>query len=183
MLGLLESRWKWTPQDALTGAARRPYVGRFAPHPPVRCTSVRSSRQWPATLMPRPPWPLADSHRGRRHHARCSARRSAPSLAQLACYGFVHDGDIVRQSERPSEQAWNSCAQIICCSPARTRKLETVPRNTAREKAIYPGTCRDRRCRFASNASRVRVPTMGADGKPFRSCGRRHHAASVDRTG
>lgn len=158
------------PQDALTGAAGRPYVGRFAPSPtgPLHFGSLVAA--------------MASYADARAHHGRwliriedvdttrCSATAERTILAQLACYGFVHDGDIVRQSERSAlyERALEQLRTndlLFACACTR-RQLEAAPRNFEGE-AIYPGTCRERRLPFASNASRVRVPAMGADEVSF----------------
>lgn len=158
------------PQDALTGAAGRPYVGRFAPSPtgPLHFGSLVAA--------------MASYADARAHHGRwliriedvdttrCSATAERTILAQLVCYGFVHDGDIVRQSERSAlyEQALAQLRTndlLFACACTR-KQLEAAPRNFEGE-AIYPGTCRERRLPFASNASRLRVPATGADEVSF----------------
>ncbi|MFO1344655.1 MAG: tRNA glutamyl-Q(34) synthetase GluQRS [Burkholderiales bacterium] len=158
------------PEDALTGHDNRPYVGRFAPSPtgPLHFGSLVAA--------------MASYVDARAQHGRwliriedvdttrCSAAAERAILSQLASYGFEHDDDIVRQSERSAlyAQALEQLREgrlLFACACSR-KQLEAAARNSEGE-AIYPGTCRDRQLPFASNALRIKVPAAGADEVSF----------------
>jgi glutamyl-Q tRNA(Asp) synthetase len=77
---------------------------------------------------------------------RCSREHEATILAQLSAYGFVHNGEIARQSERAQHYRaalarLQSAGLTYRCRCSRKR-LSEAPRNREGE-SIYPGTCRD----------------------------------------
>jgi glutamyl-Q tRNA(Asp) synthetase len=148
----------------VTDGARGPVVGRFAPSPtgPLHFGSLVAA--------------LASACDARAAGGRWLVRiedvdepRAVPGaehdiLATLARYGFVHDGDVVRQSQRADRYARALAAldargAIYACACTR-RDLERAPLSSAGER-LYPGTCRDGippdRARDAQRSLRLRV--------------------------
>ena len=145
---------------------------------------VRSSRQWPATLMPRPPpgrWLIRIEDVD--YALFCAAGRNHPH--QLACYGFV------RRRHRSPERtlcpirassgtvAHKSSVVRLCL---HKKQLEAAPRNFEGE-AITPAPVANAACHLPATHRACVCPRWALTKSPCRSCGRRHHAASVDRTG
>jgi len=127
----------------VSGAARA--TGRFAPSPtgPLHFGSLVAA--------------LASAVDARASGARWLVRvedvdepRAIPGaerdiLATLARYGFAHDGDIVRQSDRAATyasalDALDAKGWLYACACTR-RDLESAPLSSAGER-VYPGTCR-----------------------------------------
>jgi glutamyl-Q tRNA(Asp) synthetase len=127
----------------VSGAARA--TGRFAPSPtgPLHFGSLVAA--------------LASAVDARASGARWLVRvedvdepRAIPGaerdiLATLARYGFAHDGDIVRQSDRAATYAraletLDAKGWLYACACTR-RDLESAPLSSAGER-VYPGTCR-----------------------------------------
>jgi glutamyl-Q tRNA(Asp) synthetase len=149
----------------VSGATRaRPRVGRFAPSPtgPLHFGSLVAA--------------LASACDARANGGRWLVRiedvdepRALPGIerdivATLARYGFVHDGAIVRQSERTALydaalRVLDGRGWIYACACTR-RALESAPMSVAGER-VYPGTCRNgipRELRHRTQRSlRVRV--------------------------
>ena len=76
---------------------------------------------------------------------RCSRAAETEILRQLAAYGFVADGELVRQSERSeiydaAIARLAAAGQVFACTCSR-KMLEGALRN-AEGETIYPGTCR-----------------------------------------
>ena len=76
---------------------------------------------------------------------RCSRAAETEILRQLAAYGFVVDGEIVRQSERSeiydaAIARLAAAGQVFAC--ACSRKMLTGALRNAEGETIYPGTCR-----------------------------------------
>ena len=153
-------------KNLLTGGDDRPYVGRFAPSPtgPLHFGSlVAAMASYADARAQNGRWLIRIEDVDT---TRCSAAAERCILAQLAAYGFAHDGTIQRQSERAGlyAQALERLREqhlLFACACTR-RQLETAPRNPDGE-AIYPGTCRTRSLAESGNALRVRVPAAGAD--------------------
>ena len=145
-------------------AARASATGRFAPSPtgPLHFGSLVAA--------------LASAVDARASGARWLVRiedvdepRAVPGaeahiLATLARYGFAHDGEIVRQSDRAERyagaiDALDASGWLYPCACTR-RDLETAPLAPSGER-VYPGTCRDgippERAGNAQRALRVRV--------------------------
>lgn len=77
---------------------------------------------------------------------RCSLEAEAQIRAQLAAYGFAHDGEVVRQSERTALYAealrtLTDARDVFVCQCTRAQ-LASAARN-AEHEIIYPGTCRE----------------------------------------
>jgi glutamyl-Q tRNA(Asp) synthetase len=148
----------------VSGAARPGAVGRFAPSPtgPLHFGSLVAA--------------LASVCDARASGGRWLLRvedvdepRAVPGaereiLATLLRYGFVHDGPIVRQSERGDRYAsalhtLDARGWTYACACTR-RDLEGAPLSVAGER-IYPGTCRGGiapdRSRHPQRALRLRV--------------------------
>ena len=148
----------------MSDGARAPVVGRFAPSPtgPLHFGSLVAA--------------LASACDARALGGRWLIRiedvdepRAVPGaeqeiVATLGRYGFVHDGAIVRQSDRADLYAralatLDAQGWLYACACTR-RDLEDAPLSPAGER-IYPGTCRDgippARARNAQRALRLRV--------------------------
>jgi len=129
----------------VSGPARAPATGRFAPSPtgPLHFGSLVAA--------------LASAVDARASGARWIVRvedvdepRAVPGaehdiLATLARYGFAHDGEIVRQSERTQRYAQalerlGARGWLYACACTR-RDLESAPLAPSGER-VYPGTCR-----------------------------------------
>ncbi len=131
--------------QALTRVAR-PYVGRFAPSPtgPLHFGSlVAAMASYADARAAGGRWLLRIEDVDQ---PRCSAEAEARIHAQLAAYGFEHDGEVVRQSERTALyasalQTLISTGKVFVCQCTRAQ-LARAPRN-AEHEIIYPGTCRE----------------------------------------
>jgi glutamyl-Q tRNA(Asp) synthetase len=122
------------------------YVGRFAPSPtgPLHFGSLVAA--------------LASYLDARAHEGqwllriedvdtqRCAHAHEATILQQLRDYGFEHDGDIVRQSERAMHyretinvlDEKRLAYRCVC-----TRKMLATARRNREGEIVYPGTCRN----------------------------------------
>ena len=152
------------------GGRSGPRIGRFAPSPtgPLHFGSLVAA--------------LASVCDARAHGGRWLVRiddvdepRAVPGaerdiVATLARYGFVHDGAIVRQSERATHydaalHALDARGLTYACACTR-RDLDAAPLSSAGER-VYPGTCRDgiprERARHAQRSLRVRVGAATID--------------------
>ena len=145
----------------MSGTARASATGRFAPSPtgPLHFGSLVAA--------------LASALDARASGARWIVRiedvdepRAVPGaerdiLSTLARYGFAHDGEIVRQSERSERYAQaierlDARGWLYACACTR-RDLESAPLAPSGER-IYPGTCRRGVSPGrAANSLRVRV--------------------------
>ena len=129
----------------MSGAARASATGRFAPSPtgPLHFGSLVAA--------------LASAVDARASGARGIVRiedvdepRAVPGaerdiLATLGRYGFAHDGEIVRQSERAALYAkalerLDARGWLFACACTRS-DLATAPQAPTGER-VYPGTCR-----------------------------------------
>jgi glutamyl-Q tRNA(Asp) synthetase len=136
------------------------YVGRFAPSPtgPLHFGSlVAAVASYADARAANGRWLLRIEDVDT---TRCTQAADAEILHQLAAYGFVADGQIVRQSER-GEIYQTAIARLVeagkifACTCTR-KVLEPVLRNADGE-AIYPGTCRASRPATGTHALRLRV--------------------------
>jgi glutamyl-Q tRNA(Asp) synthetase len=136
------------------------YIGRFAPSPtgPLHFGSlVAAVASYADARAANGQWLLRIEDVDT---TRCSRAAETEILRQLAAYGFVADGDIVRQSERNRnyEAAIARLAtakQMFACTCSR-KILEDAPRNSEGE-SIYPGTCRDCGVVTGPHSLRLRV--------------------------
>jgi glutamyl-Q tRNA(Asp) synthetase len=141
--------------QALTREAR-PYVGRFAPSPtgPLHFGSlVAAMASYADARAVGGRWLLRVEDVDQ---PRCSAEAEARIHAQLAAYGFEHDGEVVRQSERTalySEalRTLTHAGDVFVCQCTRAQ-LSLAARN-AEHEVIYPGTCRE--LQLADGAARA----------------------------
>ena len=98
---------------------------------------------------------------------RCSLEAEAQIRAQLAAYGFEHDGEVVRQSERTALYAealrtLTDARDVFVCQCTRAQ-LASAARN-AEHEVIYPGTCRELHLLDAgARAVRMRVSNTPAE--------------------
>ncbi|MGL5005726.1 MAG: tRNA glutamyl-Q(34) synthetase GluQRS [Casimicrobium sp.] len=136
------------------------YVGRFAPSP-------TGSLHFGSLVAALASYVDARSHNGTWlvriedvDTQRCSTKHEHTILRQLDAYGFVHDGEIVRQSDRSElyRDALDRLAKRGLTYRCRcTRKmLADAPRN-AEGEIIYPGTCRDMKLAAGESPSAVRL--------------------------
>ena len=131
--------------QALTESAR-PYVGRFAPSPtgPLHFGSlVAAMASYADARAVGGRWLLRIEDVDT---PRCSLEAEAQIRAQLAAYGFEHDGEVVRQSERTALYAealrtLTDARDVFVCQCTRAQ-LASAARN-AEHEVIYPGTCRE----------------------------------------
>ena len=91
---------------------------------------------------------------------RCTRGAETEILRQLAAYGFVADGDLVRQTECGDIYAAAitqlvAAQQVFACTCSR-KMLETALRN-AEGEPIYPGTCRNSERVVGAHSLRLRV--------------------------
>jgi len=139
------------------------YVGRFAPSPtgPLHAGSlVAAVASYADARANDGRWLLRIEDVDL---PRCSAAAEREIVRQLAVFGFEHDGDVVRQSERGAhyEQALTQLAQagaLFACICTR-KMLEAATRNSEGE-VIYPGTCRGR---APAVRGALRLRSWGAD--------------------
>lgn len=141
------------------------YVGRFAPSPtgPLHFGSlVTAVASYADAKAAGGRWLLRIEDVDK---PRCSGHAETQILRQLAAYGFEHDGEVVRQSERGDiyDAALRRLADrgaLFACTCTR-KQLEMAPRNRDGE-IVYPGTCRNRvEPPAAAPALRIRVPDRG----------------------
>ncbi len=122
------------------------YVGRFAPSPtgPLHFGSLVAAL---ASYVD------ARAHEGRWHlrmedvdTQRCSREDEAMIIRQLTAYGFEHDGEIMRQSERTAVYH-NAIAALerkgVVYRCRCTRKSLAAARRSSEGEIVYPGTCRN----------------------------------------
>ena len=136
------------------------YIGRFAPSPtgPLHFGSlVAAVASYVDARAAHGQWLLRIEDVDT---TRCSRAAETEILRQLAAYGFVADGEVVRQSTRGEiyEAAIAQLADaghVFACICSR-KTLETVPRN-AEGEAIYPGTCRVAHVVTSAHSLRLRV--------------------------
>ena len=153
------------------------YVGRFAPSPtgPLHFGSlVAAVASYVDARAAQGSWILRIEDVDT---TRCSPRAEAEIRRQLAKYGFEHDGEVVRQSERSElyETALQRLADtgsLFACVCTR-KQLEAAARNSEGE-IIYPGTCHHKQRAGLTYALRVRVPDPADSPISFidRACGR-----------
>ena len=147
-----------------TLATKPMYVGRFAPSPtgPLHFGSlVAAVASHADARAAQGQWLLRIEDVDT---TRCSRAAETEILRQLDAYGFVADGEVVRQSERGEiyEAAIARLAtagQVFACTCSR-KMLETAPCNADGE-AIYPGTCRDADVVTSAYSLRLRVADDG----------------------
>lgn len=151
-------------QTIASRAVASAYVGRFAPSPtgPLHFGSlVTAVASYADARAAKGRWLLRIEDVDK---PRCSNHAEIEILSQLAAYGFEHDGEIVRQSERDEhyDAALTRLAKAQClfaCTCTR-KQLEYVTRNREGE-IVYPGTCRNRTERPAvAHALRILVPPL-----------------------
>jgi len=147
--------------DETLTAVAGPYVGRFAPSPtgPLHFGSlVAAMASYADARAAGGRWLLRIEDVDQ---PRCSAEAETRIRAQLAAYGFEHDGEVVRQSERTALyasalQTLISTGDLFVCQCTRAQ-LSSAPRN-AEHETIYPGTCRELGLQDAvARAVRLRV--------------------------
>ncbi len=131
--------------QALTREAR-PYVGRFAPSPtgPLHFGSlVAAMASYADARAAGGRWLLRIEDVDQ---PRCSSEAETRIRAQLAAYGFEHDGEVVRQSDRTALysgalRTLTHSGDVFVCQCTRAQ-LSLAARN-AEQEVIYPGTCRE----------------------------------------
>ncbi|MBL8311774.1 MAG: tRNA glutamyl-Q(34) synthetase GluQRS [Burkholderiales bacterium] len=141
------------------------YVGRFAPSPtgPLHFGSlVTALASYVDARAAGGRWLLRIEDVDR---TRCSLAAEREIIAQLAGYGFEHDGEVVRQSERDALyldalSRLQHAALIYACQCTR-KQLADQPRNADGE-TIYPGTCRDAQLPIAPLAEAAPRATRAA---------------------
>ncbi len=122
----------------------RPYVGRFAPSPtgPLHFGSlVAAMASYVDARAAGGRWLLRIEDVDQ---PRCSLVAETKIRSQLAAYGFEHDGEVVRQSERVDRysealRTLTSAGEAFVCQCTRAQ-LAVAARN-AENETIYPGTC------------------------------------------
>ncbi len=137
------------------------YVGRFAPSPtgPLHFGSlVAAVASYADARAARGTWLLRIEDVDT---ARCSQSAETEIRRQLAAYGFQHDGEVIRQSERSEHyeaalQELENTDVLFACTCTR-RQLDSAARN-AEGEIIYPGTCSHKQETGLTHALRVRVP-------------------------
>lgn len=155
-------------EQTLTPSVRsdRRYVGRFAPSPtgPLHFGSlVAAVASYADARAVGGRWLLRIEDVDQ---PRCSLAAEQRIRAQLAAYGFEHDGDVVRQSEQTARyadalQTLTRANAVYVCQCTRAQ-LVNATRN-AEHEIIYPGACRGLRLvDAAGRAVRLRV----SDDKP-----------------
>ena len=136
------------------------YVGRFAPSPtgPLHFGSlVAAVASYADARAANGQWLLRIEDVDA---TRCSRAAETEILRQLAAYGFVADGEVVRQSERGEIYAaavkkLSETGHVFACTCSR-KMLEAAPRNADGE-TIYPGTCRNFFRVTSAHSLRLRV--------------------------
>lgn len=152
------------------------YVGRFAPSPtgPLHFGSlVAAVASYADARAAQGQWLLRVEDVDT---TRCSRAAETEILRQLTAYGFVADGEVVRQSERgeiydAAIARLATAGQVFACICSR-KMLETAPRN-AEGEAIYPGTCRGAHLITSAHSLRLHVADDGDSTVAFtdRACG------------
>ncbi len=146
------------------------YIGRFAPSPtgPLHFGSlVAAVASYADARAADGQWLLRVEDVDT---TRCSRAAESEILRQLTAYGFVADGDVIRQSERGEiyEAAivrLANAGQVFACTCSR-KLLEGAPRSADGE-SIYPGTCRDSDVVAGAHSLRLRVTDNGDSGMAF----------------
>ncbi len=136
------------------------YIGRFAPSPtgPLHFGSlVAAVASYADARAANGQWLLRIEDVDT---TRCSRAAETEILRQLAAYGFMADGEVVRQSER--SEIYNAAiaqlagtGHVFTCTCSR-KMLEGAPLNADGE-SIYPGTCRDSDVVAGAHSLRLRV--------------------------
>ncbi len=140
------------------------YVGRFAPSPtgPLHFGSlVAAVASYADARAAHGQWLLRIEDVDT---TRCSRAAETEILRQLASYGFVADGAVIRQSVRGEIYAaaiaqLAGAGHLFACACSR-KVLEAAPRNADGE-TIYPGSCRDSGVVADAHSVRVRVVDDG----------------------
>lgn len=102
--------------------------------------------------------------------ARCSIESERMIRAQLDAYGFISDGEVLRQSQRTATYQ-QALAQLIArgriytCRCTR-KALESAPKNNDGE-TIYPGTCRNANIPVDTPHTSLRVRVESAPAVSF----------------
>ncbi|MBC7709748.1 MAG: tRNA glutamyl-Q(34) synthetase GluQRS, partial [Rhizobacter sp.] len=136
------------------------YIGRFAPSPtgPLHFGSLVSAvASYADARAVNGRWLLRIEDVDT---TRCTRGAETEILRQLAAYGFVADGDLVRQTECGDIYAAAitqlvAAQQVFACTCSR-KMLETALRN-AEGEPIYPGTCRNSERVVGAHSLRLRV--------------------------
>lgn len=136
------------------------YVGRFAPSPtgPLHFGSlVAAVASYADARAANGQWLLRVEDVDT---TRCSRAAETEILRQLEAYGFVADGEVVRQSERGEIYAaamkeLTEAGHVFACTCSR-KMLEAAPRNADGE-TIYPGQCRGAAALDGIHSLRLRV--------------------------
>jgi glutamyl-Q tRNA(Asp) synthetase len=141
------------------------YIGRFAPSPtgPLHLGSlVAAMASYVDALAHNGRWLLRIEDVDA---ARCSSQSERIIRAQLEAYGFVSEGDVLRQSERTAKydlalSRLIATGRVYACRCTR-KTLESAPKNSDGE-TIYPGTCRSANIPLdeAHTALRVNVDSV-----------------------
>lgn len=153
------------------------YVGRFAPSPtgPLHFGSlVAAVASYADARAAGGQWLLRIEDVDT---TRCSRAAETEILHQLGAYGFVSDGEVVRQSDRAELYAaaiarLADAGQVFVCTCTR-KMLEAATRN-AEGETVYPGTCRDGTSSSSTHSMRLRVQDNDDSRIAFsdRACGR-----------
>ncbi len=146
------------------------YVGRFAPSPtgPLHFGSlVAAVASYADARAANGRWLLRIEDVDT---TRCSRAAETEILRQLTAYGFVADGEVVRQSERGEIYAaaiarLTDAGHVFACACSR-KMLQSAPRN-AEGETIYLGTCRDSERVTGPHALRLRVQDDGKSNVKF----------------
>ena len=136
------------------------YIGRFAPSPtgPLHFGSlVTAVASYADARAVNGRWLLRIEDVDT---TRCNRGAEIEILRQLAAYGFVADGDVLRQTECGDIYAAAiarlvEAQHVFACTCSR-KMLETALRN-AEGEPIYPGTCRDSNNVIGAHSLRLRV--------------------------
>jgi len=139
------------------------YVGRFAPSPtgPLHFGSlVAAVASYADARAAAGQWLLRIEDVDT---TRCSRQAETEIRRQLAAYGFEHDGEVIRQSERTqcyetALQQLSAAGCLFMCTC--TRKQLAATRRNSEGETIYPGTCRDSLHNGAVHSLRMRVPAV-----------------------
>ena len=136
------------------------YVGRFAPSPtgPLHFGSlVAAVASYADARAMKGRWLLRIEDVDT---TRCSRAAETEILNQLSAYGFVADGEIIRQSER-GEIYSAAIARLALGGPVFactcSRKMLEGALHNADGESIYPGTCRDSGVVTGACSLRLRV--------------------------
>lgn len=146
------------------------YIGRFAPSPtgPLHFGSlVTAVASYADARAVNGRWLLRIEDVDT---TRCTRGAEIEILHQLAAYGFVADGDVVRQTECGDIYAaaivqLAATQHVFACTCSR-KTLETAQRN-AQSEPIYPGTCRNLKRVAGAHSLRLRVNNASVSNVAF----------------